>query len=181
MYSQTLFTSHSRLPWVVALAIVVLFMGFFPQQAAADYRYPRGIFISEETPPDACPLGDPVVTLTCDGSYCDRFSLSCASKHFDVIDRSWEPFISDEGTNWNYCDYDGFITGLACKGRYCDSIAIECSSFTHYKRGACQWFGWGSEENRYVSVPDGYYAAGVQCRGSYCDEKRFYGCQVVPR
>jgi hypothetical protein len=35
-----------------------------------------------------------------------------------------------------------------------------------------------SEEGAELIFPAGYYAAGLRCTGSYCDNVAFYVCQV---
>jgi len=134
-------------------------------------------FTSDKYPPLTCPQGDLVSSFHCAGKYCDNVYLDCANTNYNVIDRNWKDYISEENTNYMLCP-SGFMTGISCTGGYCDNISIECSIMNRYRQSDCFWTGWLSEESGTMWFPYGYYAAGIQCHGSNCDNKRFYACQA---
>lgn len=89
---------------------------------------------------------------------------------------------------WN--NQPGFITGMKCSGRYCDKISVECGQArasllrggASYPVGVtdCSWTGWYSEEQgTSINFGANRYATGVECSGSYCDQKRFFVCSMV--
>jgi hypothetical protein len=76
------------------------------------------------------------------------------------------------------------MTGVSCNGAFCDNIRMQCANHEGYartERTNCRWTDWVSDEGSgTVLFPAGYYAAGMQCSGSNCDNKRFYTCRLVP-
>lgn len=99
----------------------------------------------------------------------------------------WYPY-DDE--NYEVChnlqSNPGVVTGIGCTGRYCDNISIECRQpeiyDTHYRKvvpSNCAWSQWISEEQGAVDFGWNRYITGVECSGSYCDNKRFYVCSLV--
>src|SRR5262249_55724009 len=108
----------------------------------------------------------------------------------------WTPFFSEEGGPQVICPNLGFVTGVACAGRYCDNLSLKCTTLGPYiympRPGYCiwtgdvpfpsayPWGGWLSEERGVWEASGYYYVAGVQCRGSYCDDMQFFMCPVIP-
>ena len=152
---------------------------------------------SEETiPPAVCEYGDLITGFGCSGGFCDNVRLNCETKGFAFTSRYWTRHVSDEkdGTcqsssngyfdcNWDVmsCGSNGFMTGVSCKGQYCDNLSLECVTLRDNSRSDCRWSDWVSEENGgTLQFPAGYYAAGMQCSGSNCDNLRFYICRAVP-
>jgi hypothetical protein len=163
--------SSTRVMFLLLLIVAVM-----ASRAQADWVGPA----SDEYKPQVCPLGVLTTAVRCTGSFCDNIFLGCFTGSFLVSGRTWENFISEESpNNFKYC-YPGFITGVACKGSYCDNISVECSSLTSFSSpGPCFWTGYFSEEQGgQLTFPTGYYAAGVQCSGRYCDNMRFYACRL---
>ena len=154
--------------------------------------------ISEETSPGTCGK-NLVAGITCNGSYCDNMTLICGSARNEIYDIRWTKHVSEEGEATAAChapkpfergDWPAgepaFITGLACKGRYCDNVALECvalkNAFPESLGGpSCRWTDWVSEETPTLRFPAGFGAIRMQCRGGYCDDKRFFVCPVRPR
>lgn len=154
--------------------------------------------ISEETQPGTC--GNRLVAgVTCSGRYCDNMRLECGSGRHELYDIRWTPHVSEEGdatasfnvpNPWERGDWPAgepaFITGFACKGSYCDNVALECvalkNEFPESLGGAsCRWTAWVSEETPTVTFPAGHGAIRMQCRGRYCDDKRFFTCPIKAR
>jgi len=154
--------------------------------------------ISEETPPTSC--GNRlVVGITCKGSYCDNITPICGNAIHDIYDIRWSHFVSEEGSAVAKCNVTNpfergdwpegepaFITGFSCKGSYCDNVALECvalkDAFPESLGGnSCRWTGWISEERQTLRFPLGFAAIKMQCRGEYCDDKRFLVCPIRPR
>ncbi len=87
--------------------------------------------------------------------------------------------------------YDGIVSGLSCSGHYCDDIFLRCSKLTDFKPdiGAppCFWTPWISEESNddvrpgFTYTTENIGATAMQCRGSNCDDKRFFFCPLVAR
>lgn len=153
---------------------------------------------SEEDPPATC--GNRLLAgITCSGSYCDNIRPSCGSFARDLYDIRWTGYVSEEGGGTAACHVPNpfergdwpsgepaFITGFACKGSYCDNLALECVALRDafpesLGGGACRWTGWVSEEQGTLSFPPNTGAIRMQCRGSYCDDKRFFVCPIIPR
>jgi len=148
------------------------------------------------------------VGFGCSGSYCDNVRQFCETIPFGVTvaNYAWSPFFSEESSgvalstsegwyrhdtdNSHVCYYSGrpaVMTGVRCWGSYCDNVSIECANVVKQVGSrtvqalltSCGWSGWYSEEagpeldfgpNRYIS--------GVECSGTYCDNKRFHVCSV---
>lgn len=156
---------------------------------------------SEESPqPLTCQPGFLVSGFGCRDRFCDNARLKCTQKGMLPLEPFWTRFISEEkdGTCLSFsgidrfdcnfdmlsCGPDDFLTGVRCSGDFCDSIRMQCTGFerhTRTGRGGCRWTDWVSEEGSgTIEFPTGYYAAGMQCAGSNCDNKRFYICRLAP-
>ena len=140
---------------------------------------------SEEDPPRACPTGTALNGFNCTGRYCDNVNLKCAPvpTNSTASNRRWTAYFSEEGDGTQLCVRpehgvpNGYTTGMACKGAYCDNISLECTAFNNIEFHDCHWTGFVSEESGgYLEFPQGYLAIGAQCRGRYCDDKRFRVC-----
>jgi len=149
---------------------------------------------SEESPPLTCRLGSLVSGFRCSGKYCDNIKLECTNNNYEISARNWEDYVSEEdrrstemvdgllvrrNDNLQLCGTKGFLTGVGCKGSYCDNISIECSVIKGVERRTNGfWTTWVSEEKGgTLQFPRGYYAAGIECKGKFCDNKRFYVCR----
>lgn len=139
-----------------------------------------------ENTPKTCPLGSLLEGFECRGDYCDEIRLMCGDRKFETTNREWlEKFFSEEqgaaagGYGGHIGRCDGFITGVSCKGSYCDNIALECSSLKDvwYHPNHCYWSDWVSEETRH-GIKFTHPPTAMECRGSYCDDKRFYLCPL---
>ena len=118
----------------------------------------------------------------------DYFSEERSNVSVFIPDGYWYPYFGD---NYEVCSIDGkpgLVGGIRCKGRYCDNISLECIQPYKNKAGQwypvtkvnnCQWSGWYSEEQGSVDFGYQRYITGVECNGSYCDNKRFYVCSLV--
>lgn len=147
--------------------------------------------ISEEAGTNNKHFGTANIAATaayCGGSYCDNNWLYGSALPWYAHTGTEVPtgsFISEEAPNnatfcVNGAGYiNGVVTGLAASGKYSDNIELLCSplSFSSgHGWSSCKWTGWFSEEAGYNYFPAGYYATGVQCSGSYCDNLRYYVC-----
>jgi hypothetical protein len=99
----------------------------------------------------------------------------------------WYPW-SDE--NYRICHRTttaGLVSGITCQGSYCDNVAIECTKPVKYVGDTryavdvtnCSWTPWQSEEQGSRDFGWNRYITGVECQGSYCDNKRFYVCSLI--
>jgi hypothetical protein len=129
----------------------------------------------------------------CSGSYCDNNYLYGSALPTGVTTGTEHPtglFISEEApNNSSFCVdsggyLNGVVTGLAASGNNSDNLELLCSplSFSggHYW-SSCRWTGWFSEENGGYATgwPAGYYATGLACSGSNCDNMRYYVCNFT--
>jgi hypothetical protein len=148
------------------------------------------------------------VGFGCSGKYCDNVRLLCETLPFgatpDYTTSYWTSLFSEEtdgfstwssegwyhydGDNYEVChatdNYPGFVTSILCNGSYCDNIALQCvqakkSGGIPVHVTSCGWTGWYSEEQGSVDFGYNRYITGVECQGSYCDNKRFYVCSMV--
>jgi hypothetical protein len=147
-----------------------------PQGFAQVYTY-QEFTTSDEDPPATCRVGDVLGGVLCEDDYCDNVSPLCVQTWLSPIRREWTPFFSEEDPA-EFCSGNGFITGLACNDSYCDNMSLECTIFRDFAPQGedCLWSGRISEESGRVSFPGGYYAVGLSCSGSYCDNLNFYIC-----
>lgn len=100
----------------------------------------------------------------------------------------WYPW---DGDNYEVCYQTwnaGIVMGIQCNGSYCDNISIECGRPVKHKNGttynatltSCSWTStWYSEEHGDVDFGWNRYIAGIECGGSYCDNKRYFVCSLV--
>lgn len=139
-------------------------------------------YTSEEYPPVTCDPGNVMTAVGCQGRYCDNIRIYCTPVGGTVYYTWWSTYFSEEPTNSRSCGPNSWVSGIACSGKYCDNIAIQCASTSPPGQQwppkyppQCQWTGWMSEENG-GTLWINSRVRGVQCSGSYCDNKRFYVC-----
>ncbi|MFV8754304.1 hypothetical protein ACNOYE_27480 [Nannocystaceae bacterium ST9] len=143
----------------------------------------------------------------CDGGYCDDVRVYCDTLPFGITVSDWKfsGFFSEEDSGFgtvtsegwyrydnsysHVCYYSGaagIMTGIRCSGSNCDNISVECGiPQTHFGGVAapveyrdCYWTDYVSEEDAALMLYDEEFITGVECSGSYCDDKRFYVCSV---
>ena len=149
------------------------------------------------------------VGFGCRGKFCDDVRLLCETAPFGITftGHKWSGWFSEEDSGlatkvfhaWFGMDTDsmevcrwqsglpGVVTGIQCSGKFCDNIAIECGTPVKNVGGStldvtvssCGWTGWKSEEQGSTDFGPNRYITGVECRGSYCDDKRFFVCSLV--
>jgi hypothetical protein len=137
-------------------------------------------YTSEENPPLICQNRNAVRGIDCMGDYCDNISLDCRFTGRLAGEHSWLPYFSEEGSSTadeGHCIGDNtWMTGIVCRGSYCDDISMRCSVLIGSSTGTCTWSAWYSEEQGPFTAPSGRYIKGMECDGSYCDNKRYYYC-----
>jgi hypothetical protein len=136
---------------------------------------------SEEKPPLTASNHNLINRFYCSGSYCDNIWINTVGTYRNFGSNYWTSFFSEEGAstgaNQRICSGSGFMTGIACNGGYCDNVSIQCTTLDSTTRGSCYWTPYFSEEAAYSDLlASGYYAAGLTCRGSNCDDKSIYAC-----
>lgn len=151
-----------------------------PSIARADYW--TGWF-SEEDPPGICAGGHLIGGVRCRNPYCDDMSLYCVSAGIRRVGNTyWAPGISEEQPNTTFvCPGNEYVTGIDCYSGYCNEVSLQCADIVEPRPATtdCHWTGWLSEEGGgELRFSAGYYMAGAQCSGSYCDNMRFYICRV---
>jgi hypothetical protein len=97
----------------------------------------------------------------------------------------WTSYFSEENPA-QFCSTDAFglvlngiVDGIRATGSYSDNVSLHCAAITSGHFGNCQWTGWMSEEQGHQSF-NGKFAVGAQCSGSYCDNMKFYVCNLMP-
>lgn len=138
-----------------------------------------GAWVSEETPPTSCDAGMLVTGVDCDGAYCDEVQLRCQSKTTNDSARTWTDWFSEEGGpsgSTKYCANGWYVSGIACDGYWCDRVSLECTNIGISHN--CYWTGWFGSNDPWFQTNDGDVVAGVQCGGPYCDQMRFYRCEL---
>jgi hypothetical protein len=136
---------------------------------------------SEELPPIGCGAGSLIDQMRCSGSFCDNVGAYCVPTGSTFGDVLWSSYFSEEATSYRTCATGWWMTGLVCRGANCDDLSIQCTRVTNRTVGACRWADRQfSEEfpNTYV-LPTGWYARGLACSGSRCDNLRVYECQML--
>jgi hypothetical protein len=88
------------------------------------------------------------------------------------------------GRNFHVCHNGaGIVTAITCKGKYCDNLSLRCQkpdSSKHHLR-ACSWTPYFSEEGSGSPFVPGTnrVIVGIECKGSYCDNKRALICDLA--
>jgi hypothetical protein len=147
--------------------------------------------VSEETWKNQMQCGETNVGITawqCQGRYCDDNFMQCAATPGGLFFASpgfWTPYFSEEGANAFFCEnggpgtgINGIVDGVKATGRYSDNISLHCSSLFSGHLTDCGWTGWVSEEQGTMDFSP-KFAVGAQCSGSYCDNLRFFVCNVT--
>jgi len=144
-----------------------------------------------------------VAGFACKGNYCDKRSLFCTDSlsvagRISIVDSytyTSAKFSEEEHENDDnrvQCSTGYFMTGMQCYGNYCDSIHITCNKFVitddagYVKplgRGNCRWTEMSEEyrngdDRGVMKFRNGYYAAGMECHDSYCDDKKLLVCNA---
>jgi PKD repeat protein len=153
-------------------------------------EYPTLRVSEEGTGRVDCPSGYVLKGIRCSGEYCDNKELFCC-KYMEGVDseaNNWtSPWISEESRSRSgyagnrFVRTDLFVVGISCKGEYCDDVRMRyviTPNVTNTGQG-CHYLGEISEERpSEARCPDGYFVAGMRCRGSYCDNINLYCCQA---
>jgi hypothetical protein len=135
---------------------------------------------SEKYGPVVCAKDKFSTGFGCLGSHCSWVRLECHNPASvgNLTDRHWLPQVSEESPNARYCPYGEYISGVSTSGTSSDNISLECAKASGIRFNACRWTSQISEENGGTLLfYTGYYGVGMQCRGSFCDNKRFYICR----
>jgi len=129
----------------------------------------------------------------CGGSYCDNnyiYGAALPTGVFTGAEYLTGVIISEEApNNSSFCVnasgyLSGVVTGLRASGSYSDNLELVCAplsfSGSHYWN-SCKWTNWFSEENGGYPTgwTSGYYAAGIACSGSRCDNVAYYICNFT--
>lgn len=133
--------------------------------------------VSEETPPATCDGNGAAIWVDCMGSNCDDVQLFCGSHSGTPGARSWSTWFSEEGTSWRICPGTEYVTGISCRGWWCDDVSIECTDLG-LSAQTCWWSSYFKSNDPLFQAPTGHLIAGMQCKGAYCDEMRFFTCEV---
>ena len=139
-------------------------------------------YTSDELEPISCG-GTLVNGVQCRGAYCDDIRYYCLQTPGVRTDSYWTPQFSEEGSstgkNRGFCNEGYWVSGIACEHDNCDNVSLECSQMANVSAHDCNWTGWHSEESGgQLWFGTGYYARGAECRGSKCDDMRYYVCQL---
>ncbi len=135
---------------------------------------------SEEYAPIACGASNLVSSMKCTGSYCDNVAIYCRSATATFGDAYWTPYFTDGSANNQTCSSGYWMTGLVCRGSNCDDISIECTRVTNRTVGTCRWADrtFSEEFPNQYDLPSGWFARGLACTGSKCDNLRVYECSM---
>ena len=149
-------------------------------------------WISEEHAPTISKPGYYLAGYRCSGKYADKRQLYFRhlwnSNTFENahIDGYWSSSISEEKSKYKFEVENGYlIAGLQCIGDYCDNIKL----YSTRNKGLQiivdehnqYWSKWISEEtgrNQFIA-PEGHFIIGYECRGNYCDQRRFLYAPVI--
>jgi len=130
-----------------------------------------------------------ITGFRCAGSYCDDMYFDCtpmpSGTGSNASGGRWTSYFSEENPA-QFCSTDAFglvlngiVDGIRATGSYSDNVSLHCAAITSGHFGNCQWTGWMSEEQGHQSF-NGKFAVGAQCSGSYCDNMKFYVCNLMP-
>ena len=147
-------------------------------------------WISEETPGVTTCGSDANVgalAAACSHSYCRYMRLFCGTlpagfRTTDTANLWTQPVSEETGELGAYCGSGRVIDGMVATGLNSDNVSVHCRSTTWPSQGVnCKWTPWFSEEiGQQGFVGPGLQqavAVGVACRGSYCDDMRYYVCE----
>jgi hypothetical protein len=136
--------------------------------------------------------GNFVTAAKCRGDNCDDMSLYCSPSPagLTTTPANWTTFISEEApTKSLTCDSNSsaigdlaissVIDGIRATGSYADNVSVHCANLpSGHQLSACEWTPYFSEEAGTQVFPAGKVAAGIRCRGSYCDDLSYFVCAV---
>lgn len=115
------------------------------------------------------------------------FSEEGKGNGYDTYGDGWYPYRSNKYDEVCHADgAAGVVVGIRCSGSSCDNIKLQCAVPVNSrgypaKMTACEWRGWVSEEQGSLEfLKENLYITGVSCRGSSCDDKKFYVCSIKP-
>ncbi len=173
---------RSKSGWTAAILAVGFILAFPVTSFAQSYW---ASYFSEESPSQhVCPGG--IEGVQCHHDYCDNIRLKCKSGTIVQREVEFSPhWISEEQPNSTFeCPSYSVAVGIRCKGAYCDNLSVRCDP-VNLELLNCQWSNWISEESgngRYNKAewPD-QFLVGLECKGSYCDDKRFKYCEATQR
>ncbi|MDJ0764975.1 MAG: hypothetical protein QNJ97_18480 [Myxococcota bacterium] len=161
------------------------FPGWDPNQGTGySYEVDWEGLCYEGGPPQSVDNYHLIGALRCRGAFCHTLNIGVESVNFNSVQNFWTYYFSEE-QDAEICPQKYFVTGIHLSGSYGDNISLECSKFEddtsgHTVRwGNCYWTSYFSEEAEYLYLGAGYYMAGMDCRGSYCDNKSIYACQAI--
>ncbi|MCH9684134.1 MAG: hypothetical protein K0V04_22065 [Deltaproteobacteria bacterium] len=133
--------------------------------------------VSEETPPATCDGSGVAVGVDCMGWHCDLVQMFCGAHSGTVGARVWTEWFSEEANSYRICPNTQWVTGVACQGAWCDDISLECTDLGLSAK-TCWWSSYFGSEDPIFMAPTGHLMAGVQCKGTYCEQMRYFTCEV---
>lgn len=142
--------------------------------------YATGFFSSGDRP-QVCRRGYFISALECKGSNCRRLKMWCKEAiGVQISDHAWTKYASEEsGDNFASCPSQHYGAGIACTGKRCDNLSIYCVKATNViGTSNTTLTGWFSEEQSRMSLGAGYFIRHIECKGSYCDNKRIRKLQL---
>jgi hypothetical protein len=133
---------------------------------------------SEEYAPIACGAGNLISSMKCTGGNCDNVAARCTTTNATFGDVYWTKYFSEEGTNSQTCTVGYWMTGLVCRGSSCDDLSVQCTRVSNRAAGTCRWADrqFSEEFPNQYDLPSGWFARGLACTGSKCDNLRVYEC-----
>jgi hypothetical protein len=139
---------------------------------------------SDEDPAQFCTSGFAVNGIACFGDHCDNLKLSC-SPYLPGPDDSMQYWtmpwwISEETPHNTYANDKVFLWGMQCNGDDCDHILLTYLDTPKLiNKGQCHGLDYVSEEHQnWRQCEGGSFAAGLTCRGDYCDEISLICCRA---
>ncbi|MEW8256938.1 MAG: hypothetical protein AB2747_21480 [Candidatus Thiodiazotropha taylori] len=177
-----LVSRRSKSGWITAIFAVGCILAFPINSSAQSYWSP---YFSEESPSQHVCLGG-LEGVRCNYKYCDNISLKCKDGAIGQREGEFSPhWISEEQPNNTFeCPPHSVAVGIKCKGKYCDNLSVRCDP-VDLELLNCQWSNWISEESgsgKYNKAEwPGQFLVGLECKGSYCDNKRFKYCEANQR
>jgi hypothetical protein len=137
--------------------------------------------ITQNTPPAICDKNRFVTEVECAGDFCGSIRIGCDVATLWDGTIGWTPFFSEETVSRS-CPDRSAIVGFACKGNHCDDTALLCAKLQRGFVNNCQGSDfsstpWFSEEAPFPISWPGFVAVKMDCRGSFCDERRFWLCR----
>jgi len=138
--------------------------------------------VSEETESARCPSGFALKGVRCYGSYCDNKLLYCCPYQATAdpdASNAWKSWFTDGDNDRSYTN-SGFVSGIVCRGNYCDDVRLRVVTSPHLDNNdQCYYAPFISEESpdNEKKCMTGFLAAGMKCRGDYCDDISLRCCR----